>query len=288
MKAESGMSMEMSTTYLFVPAHETRKVSKALTAGSDAVILDLEDGVPPQQKDAARAAVLSVLRSGDIPEGLPVWVRVNPAGTAEHGADLQAIDWLRAAGAALPKAEAPDAVDALVRAGARRVMLLVETLAGFDALAPLAARGPRDTRVALGTWDLAIDLRLDGVADPDDSELIWQLRGMLALQCRRLGLAPPIDGIFARLDDDAGLRDACARVRRLGFAGKLVIHPRQIPVVSAVFRPDAATLALARDVVRAYEDAARDGRGAVQVGGRLVDLPMVERARALLARWGEL
>ena len=276
----------MAVTYLFVPANDARKVEKALASGSDAVILDLEDSVPQSDKEAARQAVAGLLQSRPLPGGVEIWVRVNGPGTAHFREDVDGVPWDRVHGAVLPKAEEPEAIEALTLAGARRVLPLVESVQGLAGLARLAAV-PGVERAAIGTWDLALDLGLVAVDDPDESELIWQLRGQMVVESRRLGLRAPVDGIYANFQDDEGLREVCRRAMRMGFGGKLLIHPRQIPVARAVFGPDPEALAFAREVVAAYEQAVREGRGAVQVRGRAVDRPMVERARALLARWRE-
>lgn len=275
----------MAVTYLFAPANNERKLQKALGSGSDAVIVDLEDSVPDTEKEAARQQAARLLREhGPLP-GPQLWVRVNGASSSQFSLDVEALPWDRAYGAVLPKAEDPDAVRLLSGRGVRRLLLLIESVAGLGRLPDLVAAAPAGLRLALGTWDLSVDLGLFAVDDPDESELIWQLRGHLVLESRRLGLAPPVDGIYARFDDDEGLQSVCRRALRMGFAGKLLIHPRQIPVARAVFGPDPEAVDFAREVVSAYEQAAREGRGAVQVRGRAVDRPMVERAKALLARW---
>jgi citrate lyase beta subunit len=271
-----------AVTFLFVPAHDERKVRAALLTDSDAVILDLEDSVPDGSKAAARDSVRELTTRGSLPT--PIWVRVNAGGALFHD-DVEGVDWSKVAGAVLPKAESPSSVVALEDAGARRILLLIESAAGIASLPSLAHASTCVAQVAIGTWDLALDLGLFAVDDPDESELMWQVRGQLVLQSRVLGLIPPLDGVFTRLDDEQGLRRACDRAFRLGFGGKLVIHPKQLAIARSVFQPDAKTLQLARETIAAYERATVAGRGAIRVDGRMVDRPMVERARALTARW---
>jgi citrate lyase subunit beta/citryl-CoA lyase len=271
-----------------VPAHEDRKVEKALLSDADTVILDLEDSVPESEKDNARCAVGRWLDWSRRDAGCSnVWVRVNEADSPHFARDLVGVPWDRVAGAVVPKAEDPQACAQLDAAGAPKIILLVESVHGLASLERLVAATPRVHRLAIGTFDLCCDLGLVTVDDPDDSELIWQIRGQLVIESRRLGLEAPIDGIFARLDDDDGLRRVCERVMRMGYGGKLLIHPGQIPVAASVFVPKSETLEMARDVVAVYDAAMADGRGAISVGGRLVDRPMVARARAMLARWEE-
>lgn len=309
----------MASTYLFVPAHDGRKVGKALQSGSGAVILDLEDAVPDEEKERARQAVADLLAGQGLPVGIgglstgqealtggegqmdvdspraspaetlqrttELWIRVNGSQGPYFKEDTASVDWGRVTGAVLPKAEDPPAVAALEAAGARRILLLIESVAGFAALPSMVAAGSRVERIAVGTWDLALDLGLVAVDDPDQSDLIWQMRGNAVIESRRLGLRPPVDGIYARFHDDDGLREACRRALRMGFGGKLLIHPRQIPIAREVFAPDPAAVEYAREVVAAYQEALKEGRGAVQVRGQAVDKPVVERAMALLARW---
>jgi citrate lyase subunit beta/citryl-CoA lyase len=270
----------LPTTYLFVPAPEERKVRKALESGAGAVILDLEDAVPEREKQAARIA-LAPLLAQMTPGGPEVWIRVNGA-DSHFAADVAAIDWARVTGAVLPKAEDPAQVVALARAGARQVLLLVESARGLHNLEALVSASNRVHRLGIGTWDLALDLGLIAVDDPDESELIWRLRGDVVVESRRLGLPPPVDGVFAGLSDDQALRDACLRAFRLGYGAKLLIHPKQLGVAHDVFRLDADRLALARELVDAYDDAARAGQGAIAVRGQMVDRVMAERARATL------
>ncbi len=273
----------LPVTYLFVPATEDRKVAKAMQSDADAVILDLEDSIADGMKNTARRHLAGYLRSQPAAAtGPQVWVRVNGSDPT-FAADVNAIPWERVWGAVLPKAEQPGSVRRLIDAGAKRVLPIIESAAGFNALARLAEAGGVE-RFAIGTWDLAIDLGILSVR-PDDSELVWQLRGELVLASRQLNLPPPIDGVHAQFDDDEGLKTLSERTHRMGFGAKLLIHPRQIPIVRSVFHPDDGALQHARDVVKAYEDAVREGRGAVQLNGAMIDRPVVERARALLRRY---
>lgn len=253
-----------------------------MAAGSDAVILDLEDAVPDSQKQAARAAVAAITQGSNGPEQ---WVRVNSDARYFDG-DLQTLNWETLTGALLPKAENPDAVRRLETAGAKRIILIIESAAGMHALSDLVRASSRVERCALGTLDLSLDLGLHAVDDVDDSELIWHIRTKLVLDSRAAGLQAPIDGVFVRLDDEPGLRRICERVHRLGYSGKLLIHPKQIVVANSVFKPNEAEIDLAREIIEAYEAAEREGRGAIQVRGKMVDRPVVERAKSRLERWG--
>ena len=250
---------------------------------ADAVILDLEDSIPDGMKQIARRHLSEHLAGEGADSGGPeIWVRVNGI-EPELTFDLQAVKWEGVCGAVLPKAERAQSLQTLIDAGAKRVLPIIESAAGFKMLDRLVESGGVE-RFVIGTLDLAVDLGIVAVA-PDDSELIWQLRGELVLASRQLNLPPPVDGIYAKFDDDDGLRQLSQRAYRMGFGAKLIIHPRQNAIVRSVFRPDDQILQHARDVIRAYDNAACQGRGAVQLNGEMIDRPVVERARALLARW---
>jgi citrate lyase subunit beta / citryl-CoA lyase len=276
-----GDATRAAVTYLFVPGHEPRKIARALTSGSRAVILDLEDAVPDAQKEDARRAVADYLAHHVVSAAPELWIRIN-ATDPEFEQDVAAIDWTRAAGVVLPKAEDPRRIAHLQRAGATRVLPLIESVAGFAAVDVLTRDGGVD-RLAIGTWDLALDLGLFTVDDPDDSELIWQLRADLVVHSRRLRLRPPVDGVCARLDSEAAFETVCRRAAALGYGGKLLIHPSQIAIARSTFTPDSAALESARRLVATYAAAASEGLGATRFEGRLIDRPMVERAKALLA-----
>ncbi len=270
-------------TYLFVPAHEPAKAARALKSDVGAVIFDLEASVPDSLKVEARSCVRGYLRTLVTASSPEVWVRVNVPGP-HLAADFQALPFGQITGVIVAQAEEVETLVALQEAGVRRLIPLIESVLAFSVLDQLASVRAVE-RFAVGTWDLLLDLGLLGLADPDDSELIWRLRGDLVIASCRLRLEAPIDGVYARLDDISGFRAACERAYHLGFGGKLLIHPQQIMTATSVFGPDESALRLAREIVEAYDSAVQAGRGAIQVHGRMVDGPVVARARLLLARW---
>ncbi len=268
----------MSVVWLFVPGHEERKVRKAFGVGADVVILDWEDGVPPEAKEAAREATRRILASAR-PAGRVV-VRIHGAGTPEHAADLAALEGLAVDGVVLPKAEDPDAVTRLGEAVPLPLILLVESALGLERAFELARAHPRVERLAFGALDYLLDL---GVAWSPDGEALLYARSRLVVAGRAAGRAPALDGVWPRLDDPDGLARDAALARRLGFGGKLVVHPRQIPVVRRAFAPTEEEVERARRILAAW--AAREaGTGAIRVDGRLVDRPVVRWAEEVLAR----
>jgi citrate lyase subunit beta/citryl-CoA lyase len=247
-----------ATTFLFVPGDRPDRFGKAEASGADVVILDLEDAVAPSGKDSARASVGAWL------PGRRALVRINAPGTPWFDADA-ALVAARGVPVVVPKAETPG-----VLAGFREVVALVETAAGVERAGELAAV-PSVTRLAFGSIDLAAELGVD----PEDREPFAYARSRLVIASAAAGLAPPVDGVTASLDDDARLEADVRYARRLGFGGKLCIHPRQVPVARAAFAPTEAERAWARRVVTA-------GDAVSVVDGRMVDKPVLARARRIL------
>jgi citrate lyase subunit beta/citryl-CoA lyase len=258
-----------AVTPLFVPGNRPERFAKAAASGADAVIIDLEDAVAPEEKEAARRAAAAVAL-----EGIEVLVRINAAGTPWHAEDLAALASARIAGIILPKAEDP-ATLAAIRAAlgdGRAVIALVESACGIAAARKLA-RGA--ARLAFGSIDFAADL---GCAHTRNALLMARLE--LVLASRLAGIAAPIDGVTATISDDT-LTEADARhAAELGFGGKLCIHPRQVAPALRGFAPDAEEVEWARKVIAA------GGEGAVAVGGMMIDAPVRLRAERILSRAG--
>lgn len=261
-------------SYLFVPGDRPERFAKALASGADAVIVDLEDAVAPAAKEAARAAVAQWLEAGNG----PIVLRINGADTAWFADDLQLASRAGVTAVLLPKTESAAQL-ARVRAAAPNAALLplVETAAGIERLREVAgAAGVQ--RLAFGSIDLALDLGAAG-----DGEELLPYRAQLVLVSRLAGLAPPVDGVCTAIDDAARLAAETQRARRFGFGAKLAIHPRQVPVINAALAPSAEEVAWAERVLAAA-DAAQGA--AVAVDGKMVDAPVLARARMLLRQAG--
>jgi citrate lyase subunit beta / citryl-CoA lyase len=258
----------MDRSYLFAPGHNAKLLARVFEAGADAVMLDLEDAVPPDAKQAARAMVAEALADR------PAWVRVNAARTELCEADLAAVGGL-AFGIRIPKAEsATDVRWVAERAPGKPIICAIESARGVLAAAEIAA-APGVRYLAMGGVDLQNDLN----AGNGNLQTLY-VRSHLVVTSRAAGLEPPIDSVWPRLDDEAGLREQATFARSLGFFGKSAIHPRQLPVLHEVFTPSERELGWAREVVAAFEAA---GGAALRLpGGEFVDLPVAMRARRLL------
>src|SRR3712207_712597 len=255
----------MDRSYLFAPGHNTKLLGKVFEAGADAVILDLEDAVPPEHKAEARRLVAETLKSN------PAWVRVNAARTEERVADLDAVAE-HAFGIRVPKAESAEDVQWVAdRAPGKPLLCAIETARGVLAAEEIA-RVPSVRTLAVGGVDLRNDLNIgDG-----ELETVY-VRSHIVVVSRAVRLEPPIDSVYPLLDNGDGLRREAQFARRLGFFGKSAIHPRQIPVLHEVFTPSEEEVEWARRVISAFEQS---GGAAVQLpDGEFVDLPVEQRAR---------
>lgn len=271
-----------ATTFLFVPANRPERIAKALASGAGAVIVDLEDAVAPDEKATARTALLAAVKAVEPAQRARLLVRTNAAGTPWHADDLAAVAACVAqglAGAMLAKAESAPVLAAVARALGPQGLLvpLVESNAGLDALDALA-QAPQVVRLAFGHLDFQVDLGMECAAD--ETELL-PVRLALVRASRRAGLAAPVDGVTTATDDLARLADDTARSRRMGFGGKLCIHPAQVAPVQAAFAPQPAELAWAR---RVLEAAPAQGGAVFRLDGRMVDAPVLALAARLVAR----
>ncbi|WP_141578368.1 CoA ester lyase [Actinomadura sp. WMMA1423] len=281
----SAPGRRLPRSYLYVPGNAPDKLGRALARGADALIVDLEDAVPPDGKGAARRAVGDWLRSGLDTGGAEVWVRVN--GGAEGERDVRALAGLPAlTGLVLAKTE--DAAHVEAAAGllagtgdaATLLMPLLET-AGAVLEARDIARAPRVHRLQVGEVDLAADAGLD--PGPDESELAFA-RSMAVLASAAASLHPPVGPVSVITADPDALARSTERIRRQGFVGRACVHPAQIPVVHAVFTPSPQEVARAEDVLARFASAAAAGSGVVlDAEGRLLDPAVVRLARRTLA-----
>jgi len=284
---------ERRRSVLCVPAGDARRLLKALGSGADEVVVDLEDAVALDNKDAARRQLVD-FDWADAPAGVAIAVRVNAPRTPWCHRDLEAVvAAVPARSVVVPKVESRadlgfverllDGLEAEAgRARRIAVQALVETAKGLAGLADIVSDVDRLSAVLLGYADLAASLgRPSGIETAR-----WQsVQDGLVTHARAAGVQA-VDGPFLGVQDDAGFRDAVAMARQSGFDAKWVIHPRQVEAVTRAFTPSSAEVAHARRVLEALDDAARVGRGASVVDGALVDEAMALSARKVLRKAG--
>ncbi|BCN36857.1 CoA ester lyase [Alicycliphilus denitrificans] len=269
-------------SFLFVPATQPDRLPKALASGADMVIADWEDAVAPADKERARSALAEAVAALDGARRERLLVRINAEGTPWFAADLQALPQLMAqglAGAVVPKAESAQTLQAVARAAGPQAALLalVESVAGLYAVDVLAA-APQVARLAFGHLDFQVDAGM--ACGPDEAELL-PMRMAVVLAARRAGMAAPLDGVTVDTRNPERMASDAERARRMGFGGKLCIHPAQVPVLHAAFDPGEAAVAHARRVQQALQEA---GGGVCVLDGRMVDAPVLAQARQTLER----
>lgn len=259
-------------SFLFVPGNRPERFAKALAAGADAVIVDLEDAVADADKATARAHVVDATQIF-LASPVCVLLRINGAETPWFDDDLSLTALEGIDGVVLPKAENPVAVAAVAAATGKAVLPIVESAVGvWNALD--VARAPGVERLIFGSVDFELDLDCDGSWDA-----LLHARSRIVLASRVAGIQCPVDGVTVAFNARQQLEEDSSNARSLGFGGKLCIHPRQVAAVNAAFSPSADEIANARRVVEAYERA--EG-GAVSVDGRMVDLPVLLKARRIV------
>ena len=276
-------------SYLFAPGNHPRKVARVFASGADAVLLDLEDAVAVAEKEATRAVVAAAMRQPRQARG---YVRVNGTDTRWWRGDLDAVvgPWLD--GIVLPKAESAGQLRELgdylatcerragMPEGSLELMPIVETARGVEFATEIAAASPRVRRLAFGGGDYTNDLDLEWTVE--EHELAYA-RARLSHASRLANIEQPVDTVVIQVKDVERFRQSARTGRRMGFAGKLCIHPDQVAPCHEVFTPAPEELARARAVVAAFDAAEAQGSASIQLDGQFIDHPIVYKARRVLA-----
>jgi citrate lyase subunit beta/citryl-CoA lyase len=285
----------MLRSLLFVPGDSEKKLAKAEGVAADALILDLEDSVAPENKVKARGLVCEFLAAHGAERSRQIWVRINPIDQAEAGADLGAVIRGRPDGIVQPKTRSPDDVILL---GQRIGTYEMEHdfPIGSTRILPVATETPEalfsmgdyvrcDKRLAGLTWGAEdLSAAVSALANKD-SDGNWthpyQLARSLCLFAAHAADVEAIDTLYANFRDPEGLRASCKEARRDGFSGKLAIHPDQVDVINDAFTPDAEEIARARQIVDLFD--ANPGAGTLALDGAMLDIPHLKQARKILA-----
>jgi citrate lyase subunit beta/citryl-CoA lyase len=288
---------------MFVPGHRERMVQRALGLGEfgpsalDVALLDLEDGVPPASKDEARRLVADVLGRSQRGVGPLRYVRIRRALSDDGAADLEAIVLPGLDGIMAPKVARADEVqwlsgeldarerDGKIAPGRIRIIPSIESAAALIEAPRIAKAADRVIGLAFGSEDFALDLGLPTKREAEAADLLYARSATVVAAVAAGKIA--FDGIWPDIEDVAGFRADSQRARRLGFSGKTLIHPGQIAVVNEIFSPTAEEVEEAGRVVRAFDEALARGHGAVALDGRMLDAPVVDRARRVLRAAGQ-
>lgn len=253
---------------LFLPASNPRATVKAREAGADLVILDLEDAVKPEDKDAARDSAVEAVATR---WRMPVAIRVNGVGTEWHSLDIDAVARSKADFAVLPRATSAHLTHDFAEAVGKAVLAMIETAAGVLAAPQIANQ---TAGLIAGTNDLRADLRLrlESTREPISAAL-----QLIVLAGRAAGVAV-FDGVFNNLEDADGFFKEAEQGRSLGFDGKSLIHPNQIAPCHRAFAPSQAEVDRAKELVGAFKG------GAERFGNEMIERMHVEAAQRVLAR----
>lgn len=258
-------------SFLFVPGNRPDRFNKARLSGASAVVVDLEDAVAPAEKVAARDSIRHWLSVDK-----PVYLRINGADTEWFEADLQLLRLPGVIGMVLPKAETAQQIEAIVACSpaALCIVPIIETALGLWNVEAIA-RAPQVERLAFGSVDFQLDCGIAG----EDEELLFA-RSRLVVVSRVAGILAPIDGVTVDLFDDSALERDVARARKLGFGSKLCVHPKQVALINSGLQPQPPDILWAKQILDAVGNA---DSNAIRLDGKLVDRPVIERARAILA-----
>ena len=269
-------------SFIFTPGNRPELFTKALASGADIVCVELEDGIAPHDKDEARAKMLTLFAEPHRDDGIERIVRVNCGRTIDGMADIEAI--LRAdcrvPSIMLPKIKGPEEVRGIAETfdeyGLQtRLQAIIETNEGLEAAYEIAHASPRVDALLFGAVDLAAELRC---ANTWEALLYARSRTVHAAAAAGIDV---IDVPWLDLEDMEGMHREAEAGADLGFSGKGSIHPKQIAILNEVFSPDAATVAYARKVVDAFEEA---NTGVVLVDGKLIERPVLRTMHRILAR----
>lgn len=284
--------MKPLRSLLFMPGNRQRMLEKGPTAGADALLPDLEDSVPLEEKAAARG-----LLHGYIPNhaGHTIFVRTNGLSSGETRQDLEAVVGPGLAGIFLPKAESADEIrqvaawlDELESAaglpsGQVEVVVMLESALGVLRAYEIASASPRVASLCFASaenGDLQTDLGCDW--SHEGTEMLYA-RSKVILDARAAGVDYPLDGVYADLENESGLIADTTLSKRLGYRGRTVIHPRQIEPVNVIYTPSPDELAYYERLLATFEAATAEGRASAAFEGKMIDYAMAARARRVLA-----
>jgi citrate lyase beta subunit len=276
---------------LFTPGDDLRKIEKSASLGVDSVIMDLEDGVALNRKDEARQTILHALQNVDFGRSERL-VRINPVGSGLENDDLAVTLPGKPDGYVVPKVEMAHAIWELgkqldvmewregIQTDAIRLMALIETARGVVNLKEIAGMGTRLDALIFGAEDLAGSI---GATRTREGWEVFYARSAVVTYAAAFGLQA-IDTIYADFNDMPGLTADAETAMRMGYNGKLAIHPRQVAPIEAVFTPSDEAIAQAQRLIEAHNEHQKEGTGAFALDGKMVDAPMIRAAEIVLGR----
>jgi citrate lyase subunit beta/citryl-CoA lyase len=291
---------ELYRSWMFVPGDRQKMIDKAMGAAVDAILMDIEDGVAPDAKDTSRKQIGESLKQlaprleADPSLRTPArYVRINAVGHERMYADLEHVVTPGLEGLAVPKVDSPEQVKVVekildenepkvgIPAGSVRLLIALESPKGLFNAYAIATSSPRVIGLMFGAEDFSRELNLPLQREGEAADLIYARSSLVTAAAG--AHVQSVDGVWPNFKDTEGLKTFALQSRRLGFSGMSLIHPAQIELVNGAFTPTPDELDYCRRVVQAFDDARARGEGAIAFGGQLLDMPIVDRARQMLA-----
>ncbi len=284
--------MDQKRSWMFVPGHRQRMIDKALGLNADAIMLDIEDGVAPSEKDTARKLISEALGREQLANSPTRFVRINAIGHERMDPDLEAVLRPGLDGLVLPKVETVEEVRKVesilkerepklkIKLGGIKLLIAIESPRGLLNAPAIATCSSRVIGLMFGAEDFGRELGLPTAREGEARDMIYARSAMVVAAASAQVQA--VDGVWVDLKDTEGLWGFARQSRRLGFSGMSLIHPSQIDPINSVFSPTPGEIDYAQQVVKAYEEAVARGDGSISFGGQLIDRPIVERARRTL------
>ncbi len=281
--------MELIRSWMFVPGHRQKMIDKALGLNADAIMLDIEDGVAPNEKDAARKNIAESLGRAKTAGSPARYVRINAIGHERMAADLEAVLRPGLEGLVCPKVDSVDEVrtlDALLNEretkrsldkGSVKLLIAIESPKGLFNAPAIAAASPRIVGLIFGAEDFGREIGLPTMREGEARDLIYARSAIVVAAAAAHVQA--VDGVWVDLNDSAGLLGFAKQSRQLGFSAMSCIHPAQVEAINKVFSPTTEEIDHCQKVLQAFEEANARGDGSIAFGGQLIDRPIVERAR---------
>jgi citrate lyase subunit beta/citryl-CoA lyase len=281
--------MDLIRSWMFVPGHRQRMIDKAFGLNADAIMLDIEDGVAPNEKDAARKNIAESLGREKAPGSPARYVRINAIGHARMDADLEAVIRPGLEGLVCPKVDTPDEVRKIdgvlndrepknrLEKSSVKLLIAIESPKGLLNAPAIAASSTRVAGLLFGAEDFGREIGLPTVREGEARDLIYARSSMVIAAASSHVQA--VDGVWIDLNDSPGLLGFARQSRQLGFSGMSCIHPSQVDAINTTFSPTAEEIEYCQKVLQAFEEANARGDGSIAFGGQLIDRPIVERAR---------
>jgi len=280
----------MRRSMLFIPGNNPSMIQNAPILGADSIILDLEDAVSIDEKDSARFLVRNALLELDF-NGCEKVVRINSINTELGYEDIDVIAKVKPDALLVPKAteDAIKEIDELIstiegeegfKLGSIKLIPLIETAFGVEDVFNIVKSSKRVAAVLLGAEDLTADMEIKRTKEGEE---IFYARSRIVSACKALKV-DAIDTPFTDINDFEGLKRDCQRAKLIGMTGKAAVNPRQIDTINEVFSPSMEDIEWAKRVIAAYDEAQREGKGVFSLDGKMVDAPVLARAKNVLEK----